>query len=78
MPVDGVLLESEGRQFREELLGQARLDEEPEALGGVGDDEQLVELVTDALVGHDVKAAAQGATAAASSSGTGWPGRSRR
>ncbi len=57
--VDRVLFEGQGRQFREELLGQPGVHEEPEPLRGVGHHQQLVQLVADALVGDDVQAGPQ-------------------
>ena len=59
--VDGILLEAESRQLGQELVGQARLDEEPQALAGLADDEKLVELVADAFGRHDLEALPQGA-----------------
>ena len=49
MPLDGVLLQTEGRQLGQELLREPGLDEELQASRWLGADEQLVELVADAL-----------------------------
>ena len=57
--VDGVLLQAEGRQLGQELVGQARLDEEPQAPARLLDDQQLVELIADALGGDDLEPGSQ-------------------
>ena len=57
--VDRVLLERQGRQLGQELLGQAGVDQEPQPVARVFDHHQLVQLVADPLVGHDLQAAAQ-------------------
>ena len=54
--LDRVLLEGERGKLGNELLGEPRVDEEPEALGGHREDEQLVQLVADALSGDDLEA----------------------
>jgi LmbE family N-acetylglucosaminyl deacetylase len=51
--VDRVLLERQARQLREELRGQAGTHHEPQRHRGHVDHDDLVELVADALGGHD-------------------------
>ena len=57
--LDGVLLERQRRQLRQELFGQPGLHEEPQALARARLHQQLVELVADALCGHDLEPPAQ-------------------
>ena len=57
--VDRVLLHPHGRQLGQDDVGDAGVDEEPEPRGRVVDDEQLAELVADALRRHDVEPAHQ-------------------
>ena len=49
VPVDGVLLDGQGRELGQELGGQPRADHEPQRLRGHVDHDHLVELVADAL-----------------------------
>ena len=51
--VDRVVLEAQRRQLGQEVLGEAGVDEEPQAGRRSVDDDELVELVADALGGHD-------------------------
>ena len=53
--VNRVVLEPHQREFRHELIGEASVVQEPEALGRMVDGDQLVELVTDALGRHDLQ-----------------------
>jgi hypothetical protein len=57
--VDRVLLEGEGGQLGEELLGQAGAHQEPQPGPGPVDHEQLVELRADALGGDDLEPVVQ-------------------
>jgi hypothetical protein len=53
--MDRIVLETHRRQLGQELVGQSGVDEEPEPDGGMVDDEQLVEFVTDAFGRHDLE-----------------------
>jgi hypothetical protein len=53
--VDRIVLESHRGQLGQELLGEAGVDEEPQAGGGVVDRDELVELVADAFGRHDLE-----------------------
>ena len=55
--VDRVLLDPHGRQLGQDDVGEAGVDEEPQAGGRVVDHEQLVELVADPLGRHDLEPA---------------------
>ena len=57
VPVDGVLLEGEGGQLGQELVGQARVHHERQPLAGALDHQQLVELDADPLGRHDAQPA---------------------
>ena len=69
--VDRVLLEPQRRQLGQELLGEPGVDEEPQPGRRVVDDDQLVELVADALGRHDLQPVAHAPSTASTSSGTG-------
>ena len=55
VPVDRVVLEAQRRQLGEEVLGEAGVDEEPQPRRRTVDDDQLVELVADALGRDDLQ-----------------------
>ena len=71
MAVHRVLLEPHEVELGEELVGEAGLDEEPQTRGGVVDEQQLRQLVADALRADDLEPGAVLPTASTSaSSGT--------
>ncbi len=53
--VDRIVLQPHVRQLGEELIRQPGVDQEPEPIGGMVHDDQLVEFVTDALRRHDLE-----------------------
>ena len=56
--VDRIVLEAQRRQLGQEVLGEAGVDEEPQPGRRAVDDDQLVQLVADALRRHDRQAVA--------------------
>ena len=53
--VDRILFQSHRRQFGQEVVGQARVDTEPQPGAGRRHDDELVEFVADALGRHDLE-----------------------
>ncbi len=59
VPVDRVLFEPHRRKLGKELVGELRVDEQPQTLARLVDDHELVELVSDALRRDDLHPAPQ-------------------
>ena len=59
VPLNRVLLESQGRKLGKELRCETRFDEEPESRRRVRQDDQLVQLISDSLLGDDLEPRAQ-------------------